>query len=98
MTIPGYDNPSSLVNRPISVSLFPNPTSKELCISYTLTNSTNVYVAIYNTSGQLVRSFTGNSVTWDGTNAHGSKVEAGTYLVKTVADGKVFCRKVILTK
>ena len=66
----------------------PNPFSLSTEIRFSLGQAEAVEIAIYNTAGQLIKSFAGDyaagahSIQWDGTEANGNAVSAGIYLVQ----------------
>ena len=97
--------PEHLANAVLSVSLdgigqpaqnlllqnYPNPFNPETWIPYQLSEDTLVSVSIYDTTGQLVRTFSlgfqsagfynsqGRAAYWDGRNALGERVASGIY-------------------
>jgi len=85
---------------------YPNPFNPDTKISYSVSKTMQVSLIIYNTLGQeiirLVDSqFIGAGnydVTWNGTNAKGLSVSAGTYICKIVAGNKLKSIKMSLMK
>jgi hypothetical protein len=67
---------------------YPNPFNPETTIRFTLPIDKTISVRVYDVSGRLVKAVVDNQfysqgtyeVSWDGTNAAGSKVASGTYL------------------
>jgi len=84
---------------------FPNPFNPETQISFTLSHSAPVRLAIYNSLGQEikvlvndVRSSGTNSVRWNGTNDAGQKVGSGFYFYRLSSDRFTETRKMLLIK
>jgi hypothetical protein len=68
-----------------SVSVYPNPASNFMNIN--IPGGSVSEVNVYDISGRVVfQEKTGNDITWDLTNAEGSKVSPGVYII-TVDDG-----------
>ncbi len=66
---------------------YPNPFNPSTQIEYTLPNTSEVEVEIYDLTGKLVKSFNISSQTagintlkWNGTNSNGKQVASGIYL------------------
>lgn len=93
---------------PISSDLkqnYPNPFNPSTTIQYVLPASSTVSFDIYNSAGQVVRSFIEvhkqagtHSVTWDGRNNMGEIVGSGTYYYQIRTDGGVQTKKMLLLK
>ena len=89
---------------------YPNPFNPETWIPYQLANSSNVHIAIYDTSGMLVRTltlghqsagyYTGRSraAYWDGHNGLGERVASGIYFYQLQTDETSLMRKMVLLK
>ncbi len=89
---------------------YPNPFKNTTAISYSISGSKNssvpTEISIFNIKGQKVKSLiTGNhssgkdfSVTWDGTNQNGQKVQAGIYFYKIITPEFSDIKKMILIK
>jgi len=85
---------------------FPNPFSTATTISFRVPGgASSADVAVYNTSGQVVRSLaTGpvgsgeTSVMWDGRDAHGATVAPGVYFCKLSAGGASVLTKMVVVK
>lgn len=82
-----------VTNKTENVSAFPNPTSGASAIAVTVPNAGSVSVRVFDTYGKLVASlFDGNveagtlSLNWNGTNANGSIVAPGAYVVRVDGD------------
>jgi hypothetical protein len=79
----------------ISLRAYPNPFNSSITINYSSgkggeTNSPG-RINIYNTSGQLIRSFKAETeengkVVWDATDKDGQKVSSGTYFVTFISE------------
>jgi len=70
----------------------PNPFNPETQIKYTLTAPGEVWVKIYNVTGEVVRTFdegyraAGNyTLQWDGCDANGNRASSGIYLYRIEA-------------
>jgi flagellar hook assembly protein FlgD len=82
----------------VSVTNYPNPfdsRSERTTILFSLAQESQVYVAIYDLLGNLVRQFPSmieeagtTSIVWDGTNEAREKVAKGGYLVLIVANSE----------
>ena len=94
--------------RPASYQLvgnYPNPFNPSTDIKFLAPQDGNVRIDIYNINGQLVKTVLDEyvsagvkAVTWDGTNADGSKVNSGIYLYKLTAGDVVQTQKMVLMK
>ncbi len=68
----------------------PNPTSSTTMLGYTMPTAGRVTIAIHDISGRLVRELAAgveatagtHEMAWDGTNADGTRVPAGTYFYR----------------
>ena len=83
----------------------PNPFSRETIIFYTLGAENEVQVEIYNSAGQLVKSFDigvqdpgTHSLQWDGTYENGVAVPGGVYLYRVEAGGEAVTGRLVLLK
>ncbi|MCX6140897.1 MAG: T9SS type A sorting domain-containing protein [Candidatus Kapabacteria bacterium] len=77
-----------------AVSVYPNPTTSNMSMAVTLPQAGNVSVRIYDTFGKLVSTIfdaSANvgtlSATWNGTDANGTPVVPGTYVVRVDGAG-----------
>ena len=85
---------------------YPNPFNPSTTIRFTLQNSTQARVAIYNVEGRLVRVLADEARTagshemvWLGTDRSGRSVASGTYLYRlTTADGFDQTGSIVLVK
>jgi len=83
----------------------PNPAKGALRVRYALPKQTRVSVKLYDVSGKLVTTVARGEqapgyydVTWDRKDDQGGTVARGVYFLTLSAEGKRFCRKVVLTK
>jgi|GEM_PF-2166043 hypothetical protein len=93
---------------PITTKLlkaYPNPFNPQTCISYSLAEAGSVTLEIFNTKGQLIRTFakTHNSggyfeISWDGTDKSGQPVSSGVYLYRMSSGKYSASSKVMLVK
>ncbi|MGD0338364.1 MAG: FlgD immunoglobulin-like domain containing protein [Bacteroidota bacterium] len=92
-------------------SNYPNPFNPTTTIAYTLPKKSSVEITIYDTQGQIIKSYTYDTqpagqqrVIWDGTTNQGNTLSNGVYMYRVRAismeDGKVFDKsaKMILLK
>lgn len=84
------------------ISMTPNPFQKEVVIRYTLQKRTEVYLAIYDNSGNLVRVLIeavqprGNHrYIWDGKDKNGKVVSKGMYLLMLRLGDEIYKEKLI---
>jgi Zn-dependent M28 family amino/carboxypeptidase len=82
----------------------PNPFSSRTGISFTLTRTGPVRLAVYDAAGQLVRVLAQGSfpagpgrLTWDGCDARGRQLAPGIYFCRLSASGFVATRKLELS-
>ena len=85
--------------------VFPNPFNPNTTISYYLDKAVTVNVNIYNSRGQLVRSFAeglkaeGNyNLSWNGEDNRGRSLPTGVYYIRMQAGHKSFNKKAVLMK
>ena len=107
----GNDN-SSLSSRveliPESFTLYqnyPNPFNPSTTIKYILNDNSYVNVAIYNATGELIKTlFNGtqnkgkNSLIWNGTNNEDDPVAGGLYLYSVSTENSIYSKKMMLLK
>jgi photosystem II stability/assembly factor-like uncharacterized protein len=81
---------------------FPNPSSTDVTIEYSLKQRTNVTVKIYNVNGQEIADLLNAQqpagtykVRWDRRNAAGQKVSPGVYYIRLTKDGTAYSMKQI---
>jgi len=88
----------SAIDNQINFRCYPNPFSEQITIEIQSASSDKLEVNIYDMNGKLVRklydgqSENSGTLTWDGRNEGGVRVEQGTYLIN--ANGRI--EKVIL--
>lgn len=83
----------------------PNPFNPNTTINYELTDPGHVTVKIFNTAGQLIRSFdmgyqnTGtHSISWNGRNSSGASVPSGTYIYQLQSGDQITSERMLLLK
>jgi hypothetical protein len=82
---------------------YPNPFSGSTSIRYSLKNSADVTLGIFNLKGQLVRRLNDgterkqgyHTLVWDGLDNTGRKVSNGLYYIRMKAAGEEFSRKIL---
>ena len=81
----------------------PNPFSSNTWINYTLPEAANVFLAIYNVNGELVRTLQNEkqtsgkySVMWNGLNESQNKVSPGIYFYQLQTEGFVETMKMLI--
>jgi hypothetical protein len=86
-------------------AIYPNPFNPIAYIPYSIASRSNVDIAIYNSRGQLVRSFalgtkeTGSyRLEWNGMDNNGKACTTGVYYVRMTAGNDSFIRKAVLMK
>lgn len=86
-------------------AVYPNPFNPTAFIPYTLAESRDVTIHIYNARGQIIRSFyqgtqPANSyqIAWDGTDTNGNALGTGVYHIRLLAGKDSFQRKAVLIK
>ncbi len=100
----GTENLSAMAQRDFFLDQnFPNPFNQATTIHYKLARPTFLTIAIYNTSGQKIRTLVeklqiaGNfSISWNGKNAWGNLAPSGIYLLEMKAEHFSQVRKMIV--
>ena len=89
---------------------YPNPFNPETWIPYQLSEDTPVSIAIYDTTGQLVRTLSlgfqaagfynsqGHAAYWDGRNALGERVASGIYFYQLSTPAFQQTRRLVIVK
>ena len=82
---------------------YPNPFNPSTTISYELSlqEIQTASISIYNVKGQIVKSFnelSGNSISWNGTDEGGKKVNNGIYFYQLRTGNNIETRKMIILK
>jgi hypothetical protein len=83
----------------------PNPFTEHTTLNFTVMNSANIQISIYNTAGQRVKVLANQqynpghySLQWNGTNESGSVVPGGIYLMIVRAGDKSQSLKISFIK
>ena len=83
----------------------PNPFNPDTHISYSLMNSANVKLIVYNIQGQLVRSLVNEyqpagdySIYWDGCNQNDERAVSGMYIYQITAGNESISQQMIMMK
>ena len=84
---------------------YPNPFNAGTQIVYQLRERTNVSLAVYNISGQLVTKLLDgiqepgrHSITWDGRGTDGDEVPSGVYFYRMIAGDYTATKKMMIVK
>jgi len=84
-------------------SASPNPTTSGMSIGYAMAKSGPARLAIYNLSGQRVRTLLDgraeagmNAVRWDGRGENGRTLAPGTYFIRLKAGERAASKKIVL--
>ena len=81
-----------------SINVYPNPASDVLNIDLKAINAENSFIELYNAVGQQVLSKNVSSVSGDITQLNTANFDNGLYLVKVLAEGKIYTQSVVITK
>jgi len=102
------DNDSDCIATPFVTNLegaYPNPFNPTTNIRYQLDGRGEVKIDIYNTRGQLVRSFSryhdaagSYNILWDGRDSSGRALASGVYLYKMTSGSYSCGKKLVLQK
>lgn len=86
-------------------AIYPNPFNPIAYIPFSVASRKNVDIKIYNTRGQVVRSFTLGTkeagsyrLEWNGMDDNGKACSTGVYYVRMTAGNDSFVRKAVLMK
>jgi len=86
-----------------SFKCYPNPVVNSTTISFELKKSSDVQLNIYNSSGQLVKNMSGNTLPsgnhdlkWNLDSDNGERVKPGVYLCSLVVNNQKFTSKIIV--
>jgi flagellar hook assembly protein FlgD len=100
----GIESTSSSANQTV-LKVFPNPSSGQLTLEYTLDDSTPVVIEIHDMQGRMLRQVlnatqpTGpQQVLWDGLDNAGIPLASGSYLCRVVTPKVHMSRTVIIQK
>lgn len=84
---------------------FPNPFNPTTTITFTLPESGQTSLTVYNVSGQKVRELASgtlsagsHSIVWDGRDGNGNQVSSGIYISRLTMKDKTASSKMLLTK
>jgi hypothetical protein len=83
----------------------PNPFTAHTTIPFALPMGASIHLAIYDGAGRLVRTLISGSLSpgfhsseWDGTDGGNHAVASGVYFYRLEFEGKVFTRKLVITR
>ena len=86
-------------------SIYPNPFNPSANIGFELAEASEVKISVYNTRGQLVRSFAPfthdmgyGSIAWDGKDEGGNSASSGLYLFRMTVGAKSYSVKALMLK
>jgi hypothetical protein len=101
----GENNPPEIPAVTELKAVYPNPFNPVAFIPYSIATQTEVSFKIYNSRGQVVRSFDLGSripgeyrITWDGKDFNGNMLANGVYHIRMTAGEKSYNRKAVLIK
>jgi hypothetical protein len=84
---------------------YPNPFNPNTNLRYTITEPAQVRIDIFNSRGQLIRSFSRDhsaagifTISWDGTDAEGRLVGSGLYLYRMHSGNYQSTKKMLMVK
>ena len=90
---------------PWVMSVYPNPFNPSTTIAFSIPETTQTRVSIYNSKGQRVIDLLDadlpqgdHSLVWDGRDTNNRDVASGIYFIKLEAGGKTSIRKAMLVK
>ncbi|HOQ83447.1 MAG TPA: FG-GAP-like repeat-containing protein [Candidatus Syntrophosphaera thermopropionivorans] len=94
----------NILTSPLQLSVYPNPFTQSLSLTYNLKEPGMIELSVYNVKGQLVANISSDyrrigqhNEIWDGRDSLGRKLPSGVYLVKlSVCDKYIICKKVTL--
>lgn len=82
---------------------YPNPFNSQTQIKFSICNSNNVKIEVYNIAGQLVKTIINkkmskgfHTVNWDGKNEKDLKLSSGLYIYRMVVKNQSISRKLLL--
>jgi len=88
-----------------SVNVYPNPTSRDVTLSYSLSEPAFVSIYVYDLNGRIIKKLVRENqaagtqnVTWDGTNENGTEASSGIYFYSALINGKSNSGKLILNR
>ena len=86
------------------IRCYPNPFNPSVTITCESSSAGSAYLRIYNTTGQLVRTYAIASadrvhrVVWNGRNSTGKPVSAGTYIIRYTRGDTYLVQRVVMAK
>lgn len=99
----GADDPPPVAGDFRLLPCYPNPFNPRTTISFALKYPADVFLAVYDASGELVRTLASgsfpageSSAVWQGKNKHGQGVASGIYFARLSVDGDSDVQKMIL--
>ncbi len=103
--VAGADDPPAVASSFRLLSCSPNPFNPATTISFELDIAAEVSLAVYDVSGELIRTLVGgyfpagtNSRVWQGKNNHGQAVASGVYFARLSVGGIYDVQKMILLR
>jgi hypothetical protein len=108
----GSDNGTSIINNEYAVPAqfellqnYPNPFNPVTTIIFSVSQTDNVHLVIFNSMGQAVRRLTAGTkspgtyrIVWDGRNDAGQLLSSGTYFYRLQVGEEVQTRRMLLLK
>jgi flagellar hook assembly protein FlgD len=92
-------------NVEVTLGVYPNPFSEYTNFTFSLDESTDVRLVIYDLSGKVIKTLADrefeqgtNQVQWNGTNDAGAPVAVGVYFYRMEAGEFVKTDRVVVTK
>jgi hypothetical protein len=89
----------------VITSIYPNPFKTSTRIDYQTSEPGMVWLAVFNATGQRVRSLVEKSmpagehqIRWDGRDGTGRTVSSGPYIARLISGSRMATRKMILVK
>ena len=86
-------------------NIYPNPFNPNTTVKFSLQETSEITVSVYNVRGSLVRTLEkgtlgegSHTVSWDGTDNSGKKASSGIYFFKLETENFSTCRKALLMK
>lgn len=96
---------ANLMVGPNPINLRPTGVRNQLAVTFTLQHEAKVVIGIYNLAGATIKTWdlgeldTGDHlITWDGKDAKGRLVEAGSYLLRLVATNEAAGGEVVISR
>jgi len=85
--------------------VYPNPFSSHVTVPFTIAETGQVNISVFDLSGRQVRTITSqefaagaHTVSWEGTDDSGSSVTSGVYFVRIWSQDSMVTSKVVLTR